>query len=157
MERCVKNPATNHIRLPEQHKTKALYDQQLPLVDCDERQIQQAVLNLLMNCAQALHEKSAHLNKTGKQHRGKITLRLKRQARNVRIEIEDNGPGLDTKNRERIFEPFFSTQTASEEAGLGLFISYLIITQNHNGTLEAESLPDEGTMMVICLPITPTQ
>ncbi len=71
----------------------------------------------------------------------------------VCIEIEDNGPGMDETIRKRIFEPFFTTKPVGEGTGLGLSVSYFIITENHGGEMSVKSAPGEGTTFIIRLPV----
>jgi len=71
----------------------------------------------------------------------------------LRLEIEDNGPGIDQETRKRIFEPFFTTKPVGVGTGLGLSVSYFIITENHQGELTVESRPGEGTKFIIRLPL----
>jgi signal transduction histidine kinase len=69
------------------------------------------------------------------------------------IEIADNGPGMEENIRHRIFEPFFTTRDIGVGTGLGLSVSYAIITNNHQGSIEAWSQPGEGARFTIRLPI----
>ncbi len=71
----------------------------------------------------------------------------------VCIEIEDNGPGMDEEIRKRIFEPFYTTKPVGEGTGLGLSVSYFIITESHNGEMVVESQPGLGTKFIIRLPL----
>ena len=71
----------------------------------------------------------------------------------LRIEIEDNGPGMDEAIRKRVFEPFFTTKPVDEGTGLGLSVSYFIVVENHDGTLDAVSEPGKGSNFIICLPL----
>nr|WP_320016231.1 ATP-binding protein [uncultured Desulfobacter sp.] len=71
----------------------------------------------------------------------------------IRIEIEDNGPGMDEETRSKIFDPFFTTKPVSEGTGLGLSVSYFIITENHNGRMEVNSEPGKGATFIIRLPV----
>ena len=68
------------------------------------------------------------------------------------IEIEDNGLGMKVDQQKRIFEPFFTTKNTQEGTGLGLSVSYFIITESHKGGLTVESIPGKGTKFVIKLP-----
>lgn len=68
------------------------------------------------------------------------------------IEIEDNGPGIDEKTRKRIFEPFFTTKQVGMGTGLGLSVSYFIISENHGGTMNVQSKPGRGARFIIRLP-----
>ena len=71
------------------------------------------------------------------------------------IEIEDNGPGMDLHTRKKIFEPFFTTKPNGIGTGLGLSVSYFIITENHSGEITVESTPGKGTKFIIVLPVVP--
>ena len=71
----------------------------------------------------------------------------------MRVEIEDNGPGMEAAVRKRIFEPFFTTKTVGVGTGLGLSVSYFIVTENHGGTLTVSSTPGAGSRFTILLPV----
>jgi signal transduction histidine kinase len=114
-------------------------------VVCSVSEIQQVVLNLLTNAAQALAERDADT-------RPRIILRAWREPDYVCIEVEDNGPGIPADIRKRVFDPFFSTKEVGVGTGLGLSVSYFIITQNHSGTMEVSSIPGEATRFTIRLP-----
>ena len=70
----------------------------------------------------------------------------------ARIEVEDNGPGMDEEIQRRLFEPFFTTKPIGVGTGLGLSVSYYIITEQHNGTITVDSAPGKGSKFVIRLP-----
>ncbi len=74
----------------------------------------------------------------------------------VRIEIEDNGSGMNEETKKHLFEPFFTTKKSGMGTGLGLSISYMIITDNHNGTIDVESEKGKGTRFIIKLPYNKT-
>ncbi len=69
------------------------------------------------------------------------------------MEIEDNGPGMDEESRKRVFEPFYTTKPVGEGTGLGLSVSYFIITENHGGEMAVESQIGSGTKFIIRLPM----
>lgn len=71
----------------------------------------------------------------------------------VRVEIEDNGPGMGEVTRKRVFEPFFTTKPPGSGTGLGLSVSYLIITEDHGETMAVESSSGAGTRFVMRLPV----
>jgi len=89
----------------------------------------------------------------GEQGELRFILRVMPEGSMVRIEIEDNGPGMDEATRKRIFEPFFTTKSAGVGTGLGLSVSYFIITENHGGTIAVESSPGKGAKFIIRLPL----
>jgi len=119
---------------------------ELPRVACVAAEIEQVFLNVIKNAAQALAERAG----PGKP---RIVLRMAKELDNIRIEVEDNGPGMEEKVRKRIFEPFFTTKEPGVGTGLGLSVSYFIITQNHNGSFTMESEPGQGANCVIRLPL----
>jgi len=123
------------------------YAPDLPEIPCEPTEIQQVVLNLLMNAAQAM---AVQQTRTAAP---KLVLRATHDSNVVRIEIEDNGPGMPENVRKRVFEPFFTTKDIGAGTGLGLSVSYFIITQNHGGSMRVESSPGEGTRFTICLPL----
>jgi signal transduction histidine kinase len=83
-----------------------------------------------------------------------FVLRIKRRGKMVRVEIEDNGPGMDKDIRKRIFEPFFTSKQVGVGTGLGLSVSYFIVNNNHDGNLSVESIEGKGSTFIIDLPVT---
>lgn len=122
------------------------YDDNIPLVPCEQQNIQQVFFNILKNGAHALYEKYF----TGGQPQ--IRISIKHIDNHVQIGIEDNGPGIDSELVKRVFEPFFTTKPVGIGTGLGLSISYFIINEQHNGSIEVSSSPGEGTRFIIKLP-----
>jgi PAS domain S-box-containing protein len=110
--------------------------------------LQQVFLNLLRNGAEAMSEKT-YPEGDGPA----FTLRVRRNLPWVRIELEDNGPGLSEAIRKRIFEPFFTTKPVDKGTGLGLSVSYFIITEEHCGMMSVESSPGHWTRFVMDLPV----
>jgi len=82
-----------------------------------------------------------------------IRIKESRNPERIRLEIEDNGPGMAPSVRKRIFEPFFTTKPEGIGTGLGLSVSYFIITENHKGTMTVLSEVGEGAKFIIELPI----
>jgi PAS domain S-box-containing protein len=120
------------------------YDPAPRAVYCDKTEIEQVILNLLKNAAQAMAEDGTPSPT--------ITLRTCYETDYVLIEVVDNGPGMDEKTLKRIFEPFFTTKEVGSGTGLGLSVSYFIITEQHNGRLSVMSKPGQGTCFSIRLP-----
>jgi len=67
--------------------------------------------------------------------------------------VEDNGPGMPPEVQRRAFEPFFTTKPPGVGTGLGLSVSYFIITRSHDGQMRLESRPGQGTRFIIELPV----
>ncbi|MHC1713366.1 MAG: PAS domain S-box protein [Solidesulfovibrio sp.] len=123
------------------------YAPELPEVNCTRTEIEQVILNLLKNAAQAM---AGHPPGEGGPS---ITLRTSRVDGTVRIEVADNGPGMVEAVRRRVFEPFFTTKEPGQGTGLGLSVSYFIITTNHGGSIRVESEPGKGARFIIDLPL----
>lgn len=120
------------------------YFDPLPDIECTETDIEQVVLNLLRNSAQAMGVDC---------EAPRIEIRLSFQGDWLRLEIGDNGPGIPADVQRRIFEPFFTTKAPGVGTGLGLSVSYFIITNGHGGKMSVQSTPGNGTVFVIELPV----
>ncbi|MFZ7125059.1 MAG: cache domain-containing protein [Desulfobacterales bacterium] len=123
------------------------FEPELPEVPCVPTEIEQVLLNLLRNAAQALRLTDEPMPDP------RITVRLRSENGYVRIDVEDNGPGMDEKTRKRAFEPFFTTKDVGIGTGLGLSVSYFIIANNHQGKITVESAPGRGAVFSIRLPV----
>ena len=117
----------------------------LPLVKVVAIEIEQVLLNLFKNAAQAMAANPP-------ERKPRLVLRTYRDAIHVVMEIEDNGPGMDEDTRRRVFEPFFTTKAPGVGTGLGLSVSYTIVTQNHKGLMEVDSTPGKGSRFTMRLP-----
>ncbi len=120
----------------------------LPAVRCDRQQIEQVLLNLVKNAAQALAAK----RRAQPDFRPCLTFRAHAENGRVCVAVEDNGPGIPPDAREHVFEPFFSTKDVGEGTGLGLSISYFIVTEGHGGALRVEDCESGGARFVLELP-----
>ncbi|WP_341939294.1 two-component system sensor histidine kinase NtrB [Marinimicrobium sp. C2-29] len=118
----------------------------IPPVLGSAAEIQQVILNLLRNAVQAFHSEESDRDPV-------ISLRAYAEPNSAVLEIEDNGPGMKEEVRRHIFEPFFTTKEVGQGTGLGLSVSYFIITEHHSGTIEVDSVPGEGTRFIIRLPL----
>src|SRR3954469_5156650 len=115
---------------------------QLPVIACSPAQINQVVLNLLVNAAQATPEAG-----------GSIVVRTNmRDPQHVAIEVADNGKGIPREVLPKIFDPFFTTKEAGKGTGLGLSISFRIV-QAHGGRIDVDSRPGVGTRFTVVLPV----
>ncbi|MBU0972933.1 MAG: PAS domain S-box protein [Proteobacteria bacterium] len=123
------------------------YSSGIPSVLCEVSKIQQVLFNLFKNASQAMGSGQKIIKDP------KLTLRLSRLQNWVCLEIEDNGPGMDTDTCKRIFEPFFTTKSDENGTGLGLSVSYFIIVEDHGGEMEASSILGKGTKFTIKLPV----
>jgi two-component system, NtrC family, sensor kinase len=118
----------------------------LPLIECFAGQLNQVFMNILANAMDALEEEPAH-------PAGKITITTAIAADDgISIVIHDNGPGIPPEIQPKIFDPFFTTKPIGKGTGMGMSISYQIITETHGGTLTLHSTPETGTSFTITIP-----
>ena len=113
----------------------------IPDVECLPSEINQVIMNLVVNAAQAIGAE-----------RGTITIRTCHENDTVCISVADNGSGISKDNLGKIFDPFFTTKPIGKGTGLGLSLSYGII-KKHRGNIEVESEPGKGTVFRISLPV----
>ncbi|GAC1031981.1 ATP-binding protein [Pseudomonas sp. No.21] len=123
------------------------FDPDLGPVPGTANELEQVLLNLLKNAAQAIHQRDD-------DQEGRITLRTRLAPPWAEVQVEDNGVGIPENVRKRIFEPFFTTKEVGQGTGLGLSVSYFIITNNHKGQMEVHSKPGQGTCFTLRLPLT---
>jgi signal transduction histidine kinase len=141
---------------PERSAIQVVKDYQpLPLVECYAGQLNQVFMNILANAIDAIEELNVkEAEQDIKQHLNQIIIRTSEiDSQWVQIAIADNGTGISEAIQKQIFETFFTTKPVDKGTGLGMSISYQIITEKHKGKLECFSTPGKGTEFVIQLPI----
>jgi PAS domain S-box-containing protein len=121
------------------------YQADLPHAPCIPSEIEQVLLNLFRNAAQAMNEA-----KTVDQQ---LIIRLFSKLGKMHIEVEDNGPGMPLEVQKKIFEPFYTTKEVGVGTGLGLSVSYFIIKDKHSGELTVRSKEGVGTCFDMVLPL----
>jgi signal transduction histidine kinase len=120
---------------------------EVPQILCSTGQINQVLLNILMNAAQAIKSQE-------RDDKGKITIKTYATDNDVVCEISDDGHGIEPDKLAKIFDPFFTTKPVGEGTGLGLSISYDIIVIKHKGALLVDNSLGKGTKFTIKLPIS---
>ena len=115
----------------------------LPPVVADSNQLMQVFLNLLLNAEQAIRES---------RDKGTIRVRLGRNAHQVWVAFQDDGPGITADNLPHIFDPFFTTKRPGRGTGLGLSICKTVLRE-HGGNIEASEAPGGGAVFTITLPV----
>ncbi|MFB2769444.1 ATP-binding protein, partial [Pelatocladus sp. BLCC-F211] len=127
----------------------------LPLVECYAGQLNQVFMNILVNAIDALEECNAkRSDQEIPDDSNQITIRTDIVNTTwIEIAIADNGIGIPSNIQQRIFDPFFTTKPVGKGTGMGMSISYQIVTENHNGKLECHSTPNEGTEFIIQIPL----
>jgi PAS domain S-box-containing protein len=125
--------------------------QELPLVECYAGQLNQVFMNILSNAIDALDEA------VGKKPNFYPLLRIQTRrldSNRVQISIADNALGVPDRVKQRLFDPFFTTKPIGKGTGMGLSISYQIITEKHRGSLVCYSEPGQGAEFVIEIPLS---
>ena len=112
----------------------------IPKIQCYAGQINQVFMNIISNAAAAIEDK------------GNIWITAKKEDTHIKIEVKDDGRGIDTDKIPHIFDPFFTTKDVGQGTGLGLSISYNII-QKHGGNITVQSKKGKGTIFTITLPL----
>jgi len=127
----------------------------LPLIECYAGQLNQVFMNIFSNALDALEEREKQNGKsTGEPSRSQIQIKTQQHgAEHIRVCVADNGWGMPKEVQQRIFDPFFTTKPVGKGTGMGMSISYQIITEKHHGLIWCESTPAEGTTFWIEIPI----
>ncbi|WP_353115848.1 ATP-binding protein [Nitratidesulfovibrio sp.] len=124
------------------------YSPMLPPVPCLPTEVEQVLLNLFKNAAQALATMPPPDGAPPT-----LTIRTERHHDLVAVTVSDNGPGMTPEVRARVFDPFYTTKPPGEGTGLGLSVSYFLITHNHGGSFALHSEPGKGAHFTFTLPL----
>jgi signal transduction histidine kinase len=120
-------------------------------VNVIRQDIGRVVLNLINNALYAVDKKA---KKGLPSYKPEVLLTTSKTGNNIEIKIKDNGDGIPDSLKEKIFQPFFTTKPTGEGTGLGLSLSYDIVTKGHGGELRMDSREGIGTTFTIIIPIT---
>jgi signal transduction histidine kinase len=110
------------------------------------------ILNLITNAFYAVNEQKTAFAKANKEYAPTVSIITKKEGNTVRIIVKDNGNGMPQEIVDKIFQPFFTTKPTGEGTGLGLSMSYDIVSQGHGGTLNVNTQKGEGTEFIISIP-----
>ncbi|MCC5605710.1 HAMP domain-containing protein [Nostoc sp. CHAB 5834] len=122
---------------------------EIPKIQCFAGQLNQVFMNILANAIDALEEAFQH----GLCPEPIICISSAQVNKNLVVQISDNGTGIPEAIQSHLFDPFFTTKPIGKGTGMGLSISYQIITEKHGGSLQCISLPGQGAEFVITIPI----
>jgi signal transduction histidine kinase/streptogramin lyase len=125
-------------------------DDALPKVKVVPQDLGRVLLNLINNAFYIVNER-AH-NEAG-DYKPQVLVSTKLSGQYVEIRVKDNGPGIPEQIRDKIFQPFFTTKPTGQGTGLGLSMSYDIITKGHGGEMKVKTVVGEGTEFIIILPV----
>ncbi|MBN1765117.1 MAG: response regulator [Sedimentisphaerales bacterium] len=130
-------------------RLKTVLDPDLPLVPCYTAEINQVILNLIINAAEAIQEKVG----LDMAKLGTITVSTRNDDQWVEIRVSDTGCGIPEAIRDKIFDPFFTTKEVGRGSGQGLMVCYSIITEKHGGSITFETETGKGTTFIVRLPV----
>lgn len=119
---------------------------EIPEIRANGNEINEVILNIIVNAAQALGEFESEKEK-------RINIKSYSDSNYIYCEIADNGPGIPSAIVDKIFDPFFTTKEPGKGTGLGLNIAYNIVKNKHNGELLVNTKEGEGTTFIMMLPI----
>lgn len=125
-------------------------DPELPSIPCQQEEINQVILNMIINSAHAIEE----AQQKGSCVQGNITIKTRAKESFLEITISDNGIGIPPGVIPKIFDPFFTTKKIGKGTGQGLALAHDIVVHKHQGDISIESEENVGTTFVIRLPIT---
>ncbi len=131
-------------------KTETDFDNSIPKINIASQDIGRVILNLFTNAFYSVMQKRKQL---GDAYEPVVSVVTSKTANGVSIAISDNGNGVPQKVMDKIFQPFFTTKPVGEGTGLGLSMSYEIITKGHNGELKVETKEGEFAKFIINLPV----
>lgn len=126
------------------------FDESIGKISIIPQDIGRVILNLITNAFYAVNTRKKH---SGPDYQPTVWLRTRRLKGRIEVAVTDNGSGIPEKDREKIFQPFFTTKPSGEGTGLGLSMSYDIVSKGHGGELKMESRESEGTTFTMVLPI----
>ncbi|WP_339724188.1 ATP-binding protein [Maribacter stanieri] len=125
------------------------FDNSIGSINIMPQDIGRVILNLITNAFYAVNEKKQRDTK----FKPIVAVSSKKSDKHITISVSDNGDGIPEKVKEKIFQPFFTTKPTGQGTGLGLSMSYDIVTKGHGGELQVESNEGEGTTFIINLKI----
>jgi signal transduction histidine kinase len=126
------------------------FDNAVGIANLAPQEIGRVLLNLINNALYAVHERAQHTNGA---YTPTVTVSTRKIADSIEIRVADNGKGIPDEIRDRIFEPLFTTKPTGSGTGLGLSLSFDIVTQGHGGSLRVESQAGQGAEFVVSIPI----
>jgi len=126
------------------------FDTTLPLISVIPQDIGRVILNLINNAFYAVNARQKMEQDSG--YKPLVTLTTSKQGDQVVIEVADNGTGMPEQVKEKIFQPFFTTKPTGEGTGLGLSLSYDIVTKGHGGSINVSTSTNQGTVFSVQLP-----
>ncbi|MFT3935832.1 MAG: ATP-binding protein [Chitinophagaceae bacterium] len=140
---------------------KTDFDESIGKINVVPQEMGRVILNLITNAFYVVAEKKRPLTADGKINLASkdyvptVSVSTKKEGNKVFISVSDNGSGIPPHVLDKIFQPFFTTKPTGQGTGLGLSMSYDIVTKGHGGELKVDTKENEGTTFTIVLPIQP--
>ncbi len=142
---------------------KTDFDKNLPKIEVIPQDIGRVLLNLINNAFYAVNEKAMQLRSgnfqsfpnvgNSENYTPSVSVITQQIDNQIIIKVKDNGVGMSESMKAKVFQPFFTTKPTGQGTGLGLSLSYDIITKGHGSTIEVESLEGQGSEFIISLPL----
>jgi signal transduction histidine kinase len=129
------------------------FDDTIGNINVLPQDIGRVILNLLTNAFYVVNEKSSFAKTSEDKYEPTVSLTTKKKGNLVSISVKDNGNGIPKHVLEKIFQPFFTTKPTGQGTGLGLSMSYDIVTKGHGGELKVSTEQNKGTEFIIILPV----
>jgi len=126
------------------------FDEHLPKVNIAQQEMGRVLLNLINNAFYAVNQKA---KTAGPGYKPTVELSTMASNGHVQISVKDNGNGIPDEVKDKIMQPFFTTKPTGEGTGLGLSLSYDIVTKGHGGKIEINSKAGEGSEFIVLLPV----
>ncbi len=130
-------------------KFETNFDESIGKIKVVPQDMGRVILNLITNAFYTVNERRKTNNEN---YEPTVTVSTKGEGNKVLISVRDNGNGIPQKVLDKIFQPFFTTKPAGQGTGLGLSMSYDIVTKAHNGEIKVETKEGEGTEFIVILP-----
>ena len=132
-------------------KIETYYGTNLPSISGWPAELNQVILNLIVNAADAIKKVTNDSSET--KSKGIITIETRRDKNWVEIRISDTGYGISQDIQDKVFNPFFTTKDTGKGSGQGLSIAHAIVVKKHNGTITFETEKNNGTTFIVRLPV----
>jgi two-component system, NtrC family, sensor kinase len=132
---------------------KTDFDETIGNINIIPQDIGRVILNLITNAFYVVNEKATLRKAQGDSYEPTVSVTTKKESNKVFISVKDNGNGIPQKIFDKIFQPFFTTKPTGQGTGLGLSLSYDIVTKTHQGEIKVTTKEGEGTEFIVVLPV----
>ena len=131
---------------------KSDFDETIGKVNVLPQDLGRVILNLITNAFYTVAEKKRAMQNQSAVYEPTVTVSTKKLAGHIEIKVSDNGNGIPDAVKDKIFQPFFTTKPTGQGTGLGLSMSFEIITKGHNGEIKVATEQGKGSTFIITIP-----